>query len=50
MNFHYRTVFISDTHLRFRTALADELSAFLKHVRCNRPGGGLGLGGIDGVI
>jgi UDP-2,3-diacylglucosamine pyrophosphatase LpxH len=33
---HYRAVFISDTHLGFRAAHAEELSIFLKHVRCNR--------------
>ncbi|MFT3683749.1 MAG: UDP-2,3-diacylglucosamine diphosphatase [Phycisphaerales bacterium] len=32
----YRSVFISDTHLGFRAARTDELSAFLKHVRCER--------------
>jgi UDP-2,3-diacylglucosamine pyrophosphatase LpxH len=32
----YRTVFLSDTHLGFRGVRAEELSAFLKHVRCER--------------
>lgn len=36
MAMQYRTVFISDTHLGFRGARAEELSAFLKHVRCER--------------
>jgi UDP-2,3-diacylglucosamine pyrophosphatase LpxH len=35
-HFHYRTVFISDCHLGFRAARAEELSIFLKHARCNR--------------
>jgi UDP-2,3-diacylglucosamine pyrophosphatase LpxH len=33
---HYRSVFLSDTHLGFRGVKAEELSAFLKHVRCER--------------
>ena len=33
---HYRTIFISDCHLGFRAARAEELSIFLKHARCNR--------------
>ncbi len=36
MTLDYRTVFISDTHLGSRGARAAELSAFLKHVRCER--------------
>jgi UDP-2,3-diacylglucosamine pyrophosphatase LpxH len=36
MTMQYRTVFISDTHLGFRGARSEELSAFLKHVRCER--------------
>lgn len=36
MTLDYRTVFISDTHLGMRGARAEELSAFLKHVRCER--------------
>lgn len=32
----FRTVFISDTHLGFRGTRSGELSAFLKHVRCER--------------
>jgi len=32
----FRTVFISDTHLGFRGVRAEELSAFLKHVSCER--------------
>lgn len=36
MTLDYRTVFISDTHLGSRGARAEELSAFLKHVRCER--------------
>lgn len=36
MKFEYRTVFLSDTHLGFNAVRADELSAFLKHVRCDR--------------
>jgi UDP-2,3-diacylglucosamine pyrophosphatase LpxH len=34
--FHYRTVFISDTHLGFSGVHAEELSAFLKHLTCER--------------
>jgi UDP-2,3-diacylglucosamine pyrophosphatase LpxH len=36
MKFEYRTVFISDSHLGFSAIRAEELSAFLKHVRCDR--------------
>lgn len=36
MAFRYRTVFLSDTHLGFPGVHAGELSAFLKHVRCER--------------
>lgn len=36
MTMQYRTVFISDTHLGFRGARTEELSTFLKHVRCER--------------
>ncbi|MBV8780864.1 MAG: UDP-2,3-diacylglucosamine diphosphatase [Phycisphaerae bacterium] len=36
MKFHYRTVFLSDTHLGFSGIRAAELSAFLKHLRCER--------------
>jgi UDP-2,3-diacylglucosamine pyrophosphatase LpxH len=36
MAFRYRSVFISDTHLGFAGVRAAELSAFLKHVRCER--------------
>lgn len=36
MTFEYRTVFISDAHLGLSGVRADELSAFLKHVRCER--------------
>ncbi|HVZ92988.1 MAG TPA: UDP-2,3-diacylglucosamine diphosphatase [Phycisphaerales bacterium] len=36
MALEYRTVFISDTHLGFRGTRSRELSAFLKHVRCER--------------
>lgn len=36
MKFSYRTVFLSDTHLGFRGVRAGELSAFLKHLRCER--------------
>lgn len=34
MGFAYRTIFLSDTHLGFRGVRAEELSVFLKHVRC----------------
>jgi UDP-2,3-diacylglucosamine pyrophosphatase LpxH len=33
---HYRSIFLSDTHLGFRGVRAEELSAFLKHARCER--------------
>ncbi len=33
---HYRTVFISDTHLGSRASQAAILSRFLKHVRCEK--------------
>jgi UDP-2,3-diacylglucosamine pyrophosphatase LpxH len=33
---HFRSIFLSDTHLGFRGVRAEELSAFLKHVRCER--------------
>jgi UDP-2,3-diacylglucosamine pyrophosphatase LpxH len=36
MELSYRTVFISDTHLGMRGVHAEELSAFLKHVDCER--------------
>lgn len=36
MMFKYRTVFLSDTHLGFVGVRAEELSAFLKHVQCQR--------------
>jgi UDP-2,3-diacylglucosamine pyrophosphatase LpxH len=36
MRFHYRTVFLSDTHLGFGGTHASELSAFLKHLDCER--------------
>lgn len=36
MKFMYRTVFLSDTHLGFAGVRAEELSAFLKHLRCER--------------
>lgn len=36
MEFTYRSVFLSDTHLGFTGTRAAELSAFLKHVRCER--------------
>ena len=36
MKFVYRTVFLSDTHLGFAGVRAQELSAFLKHLRCER--------------
>lgn len=36
MTLNYRTVFLSDAHLGTRGSRADELSAFLKHVRCER--------------
>jgi len=34
--FSYRTVFLSDTHLGFSGVHAEELSAFLKHLHCER--------------
>jgi UDP-2,3-diacylglucosamine pyrophosphatase LpxH len=34
--FEYRTVFVSDVHLGFRGARAEEFAAFLKRVRCER--------------
>ena len=34
--FRYRTVWISDTHLGSKGCRAEELSRFLKHVRCER--------------
>ena len=34
--FFYRTVFLSDTHLGFSGVHAEELSAFLKHLHCER--------------
>ncbi len=34
--FSYRTVFISDVHLGFRGARAEELAAFLKRLQCQR--------------
>jgi len=36
MEFHYKTLFLSDMHLGMRGVHADELSAFLKAVRCER--------------
>lgn len=36
MAFKYRTVFLSDTHLGFAGVHAAELSAFLKHLKCER--------------
>lgn len=36
MRTSFRTVFISDTHLGFRGVRAEELSAFLKHIQCER--------------
>lgn len=36
MRTSFRTVFISDTHLGFRGVRAEELSAFLKHIECER--------------
>jgi UDP-2,3-diacylglucosamine pyrophosphatase LpxH len=36
MKFVYRTVFLSDTHLGFGGIHAAELSAFLKHLQCER--------------
>lgn len=36
MSFEYRSIFLSDTHLGMRSARASELSAFLKHARCER--------------
>jgi UDP-2,3-diacylglucosamine pyrophosphatase LpxH len=34
--FHYRTVFVSDVHLGFRGARAEEFAAFLKRLQCER--------------
>ena len=34
--FSYRTVFVSDVHLGFRGARAEEFAAFLKRVQCER--------------
>lgn len=36
MGFSYRSVFLSDTHLGFAGVHAAELSAFLKHLQCER--------------
>lgn len=36
MSLSYRTIFLSDTHLGFAGVKAEELSAFLKHARCER--------------
>jgi len=36
MKFRFRSVFLSDTHLGFAGVYAAELSAFLKHVECER--------------
>jgi UDP-2,3-diacylglucosamine pyrophosphatase LpxH len=36
MNRHYRTLWISDTHLGTKGCRARELSRFLKHIRCQR--------------
>lgn len=36
MTLDYRTVFISDTHLGFKGTRTEDLSTFLKHVRCER--------------
>jgi UDP-2,3-diacylglucosamine pyrophosphatase LpxH len=36
MTLEYRTVFISDTHLGTRGVQVEELSVFLKHIRCER--------------
>lgn len=36
MTFQYRTVFLSDAHLGFADVHAAELSAFLKHLECER--------------
>jgi len=36
MEFTFRTVFVSDVHLGFRGARAEEFAAFLKRVRCER--------------
>ncbi|MEM8781830.1 MAG: UDP-2,3-diacylglucosamine diphosphatase [Planctomycetota bacterium] len=36
MTLHYRTVFLSDTHLGSRASQAALLSRFLKHVRCEQ--------------
>lgn len=36
MAFSYRTVFISDVHLGLKGVRANELSAFLKHLECER--------------
>jgi UDP-2,3-diacylglucosamine pyrophosphatase LpxH len=35
-DFVYRTVFLSDSHLGFTGVHAEELSAFLKHLQCER--------------
>jgi 3',5'-cyclic AMP phosphodiesterase CpdA len=34
--FTYRTVFVSDVHLGFRGARAEEFAAFLKRIQCER--------------
>jgi UDP-2,3-diacylglucosamine pyrophosphatase LpxH len=36
MSFRFRTLFISDLHLGMRGVRANELSAFLKHLECER--------------
>ncbi|MBL9002115.1 MAG: UDP-2,3-diacylglucosamine diphosphatase [Phycisphaerae bacterium] len=36
MELNYRSIFISDTHLGMNGVLAEQLAAFLKHVRCER--------------
>ncbi|MFZ4573616.1 MAG: UDP-2,3-diacylglucosamine diphosphatase [Phycisphaerales bacterium] len=36
MSFRYRTIFVSDIHLGMRGVRSNELSAFLKHVECER--------------
>lgn len=36
MELNYRSIFISDTHLGMTGVLAEQLAAFLKHVRCER--------------
>ena len=36
MKFRFRSVFLSDTHLGFAGVYAAELSAFLKHIDCER--------------